>query len=128
MTFIKTTMLAFLSTTSKHSLTATRSSTRLFSAGPPTQYVLQYSYIPDVLEKRGPHRELHLNLAKDLAKEGNCLSGGPTTPMGAEVPDGAVFVFSNEESAKWFVEEDPYVKHGIVTDWSIKEWTVAIQA
>jgi len=139
-------MLAFLSSGSRHqtshllNLTPTvarnlpslktigTSSTRLFSSGPPTQYVLFYNYIPDVLEKRPPHRDLHLSLASDLAKDGKCLSGGPTTPLKADVPDGAVFVFSDEESANFFVKEDPYVKHGIVTDWSIKEWTVAVQS
>ena len=58
--------------------------------------------------------------------EGKCLSGGPHTPQNESVPDGAVFIFSDEESAEFFVKEDPYVKNGIVTGWSIKEWTVAI--
>ena len=151
MTFLRSTMIAFLSTASKQRNHITNhqsqilhktcssfnpvahkaysfSSTRLFASGPSTQYILYYDYIPDVLEKRGPHRELHLSLAQGLADEGKCLSGGPTTPMDASVPDGAIFVFTNEESARWFVQEDPYVKNGIVTDWTLKEWTVPIQA
>ena len=39
-------------------------------------YLLQYDYVPDVLEKRGPFREGHLNLAKELIEAGKCLSGG----------------------------------------------------
>uniref|UniRef100_A0A7S1D9B1 YCII-related domain-containing protein n=1 Tax=Cyclophora tenuis TaxID=216820 RepID=A0A7S1D9B1_CYCTE len=92
-----------------------------------TQYLLRYDYIPDVLEKRGPYREGHLGVAKDLIAEGKCLSGGPTGEVGMEVPTGALFVFTDEESAKLFVEKDPYVSAGIVTGHSIEEWNVVVQ-
>lgn len=92
-----------------------------------TQYLLYYDYIPDVLEKRGPYREGHLGLAKELLAEGKCLGGGPKGEPGMEVPTGALFVFTDEESAKLFVEKDPYVSAGIVTGHSIEEWNVVIQ-
>ena len=90
-------------------------------------YLLKYDYIPDVLEKRGPFREGHLGLAKKLIGEGKCLSGGPTGEPGAEVPTGALFVFTDLDSAKLFVEQDPYVSNGIVTGHSIEEWNVVVQ-
>jgi uncharacterized protein len=92
-----------------------------------TQYLLKYDYIPDVLEKRGPYREGHLNLAKKLIAEGTCLSGGPTGPLAMEVPTGALFIFTDQEAAKLFVEEDPYVANGIVTGHTIQEWNVVVQ-
>jgi uncharacterized protein YciI len=92
-----------------------------------TQYLLRYDYIPDVLEKRGPYREGHLGVAKKLIAEGKCLSGGPLGPPGMEVPTGALFIFTDEESAKFFVQEDPYVSNGIVTGHSIEEWNVLLQ-
>jgi uncharacterized protein YciI len=92
-----------------------------------TQYLLRYDYIPDVLEKRGPFREGHIGLAKQLAAEGKCLSGGPTGEPGMEVPTGALFIFSDEAAANLFVKEDPYVSGGIVTGHSIEEWNVVIQ-
>jgi uncharacterized protein YciI len=92
-----------------------------------TQYLLQYDYIPDVLEKRGPYREGHLNLAKELIMEGKCLSGGPTSEVGVEIPTGALFIFTDEESAKAFVLADPYVSNGIVTGHKIQQWTVVVQ-
>ncbi len=92
-----------------------------------TQYLLQYDYIPDVLEKRGPYREGHLGLAKQLIEEGKCLSGGPTSDVGMEVPTGALFIFTDEASAKAFVDADPYVSNGIVTGHSIQQWTVVVQ-
>eukprot|EP00586_Coscinodiscus_wailesii_P003761 CAMPEP_0172480490 /NCGR_PEP_ID=MMETSP1066-20121228/5655_1 /TAXON_ID=671091 /ORGANISM="Coscinodiscus wailesii, Strain CCMP2513" /LENGTH=127 /DNA_ID=CAMNT_0013241845 /DNA_START=98 /DNA_END=481 /DNA_ORIENTATION=+ len=85
------------------------------------KYLLNYSYIPQVLEKRGPFREEHLALATELSR-----SGGPTGVVGEEVPTGALFVFDDEESAKEFASKDPYVANGIVTDWSVAEWNVVI--
>ena len=92
------------------------------SAAPPKQYVLRYNYVADVLEKRPPHREKHLELATDM-----CLSGGPTAPLNADVPTGALFIFEKLEAAEAFVKQDPYVSAGIVTGYTIEEWTVAIQ-
>ena len=92
------------------------------SAAPPKQYVLRYNYVADVLEKRPPHREKHLELAMDM-----CLSGGPTAPLNADVPTGALFIFEKLEAAEAFVKQDPYVSAGIVTGYTIEEWTVAIQ-
>lgn len=92
------------------------------SSSPPTKYLLRYEYAPDVLEKRGPFREEHLKLAKEL-----CLSGGPSTPLEGTVPTGALFVFDTVEKANTFVEQDPYVSGGIVTGHVVETWTVAIE-
>ncbi|KAL9191230.1 hypothetical protein ACHAXT_000936 [Thalassiosira profunda] len=100
-------------------------STALFST-PPTRYLLNYEYIPDVLEKRGPHREGHIGLAKDMIEEGTCVSGGPTLVPGEGVPNGALFVFTTKEAAEKFVAGDPYVSNGIVTGHSIAEWSVVV--
>jgi hypothetical protein len=77
--------VAFTSFTSPS--THARSTTRLFST-PPTRYLLSYEYIPDVLEKRGPYREGHLGLAKQMITEGSCVSGGPSLIPGESVPSG----------------------------------------
>ena len=37
------------------------------------------------------------------------------------------FIFTDAESAKLFVEQDPYVSNGIVTGHTIEEWTVVVQ-
>lgn len=122
-------VLAFLANQSSrqgiaHSSRRAFTSTSSLSA---TQFLLKYDYIPDVLEKRGPFREGHLALAKKLIEEGTCLSGGPTSPPSMDVPTGALFLFTELESAKAFVAGDPYVEHGIVTGHSIEEWNVVVQ-
>jgi len=65
------------------------STTRLLSS-PPTRFLLSYEYIPDVLEKRGPYREGHLGLAKDMIEKGTCVSGGPTMSPGEDIPNGGM--------------------------------------
>jgi uncharacterized protein YciI len=102
------------------------------------QYLLKYDYIPDVLEKRGPFRERHLELAKQLIAEGKCLSGGPTTPTttvgdkeqqatATVAPTGALFIFTDKNAAKQFVDQDPYVSNGIVSGHVIEEWNIVVQ-
>ena len=90
-------------------------------------YLLKYEYIPEVLEKRGPYREGHLNLAKKMIAEDKCLSGGPSGEPGVEVPSGALFVFTDLESAQEYASNDPYVANGIVTKYTIEEWNVVVQ-
>ena len=93
------------------------------SSEPPKQYILRYDYASDVLERRGPYREQHLALAKR-----SCISGGPTaSTKNPSIPTGALFIFPDSLSAMSFADNDPYVSAGIVTAFSIEEWTVAIQ-
>lgn len=117
-------LAAFVSSRSVPSVRRTISASSHLNA---MQYLLRYDYIPDVLEKRGPYREGHLELAKQLIADGKCLSGGPTGMPGEEVPTGALFIFADLDSAKLFVDQDPYVSGGIVTEHSIEEWNVVVQ-
>ena len=116
---------AIISTASR-TISKTSLASSPIANGPSKQYLLRYEYVPDILEKRGPHREEHLGIAQQLADEGKCLAGGPSGPVPMEVPTGALFVFADEGSAKQFVEQDPYIKAGLVTKHVIEEWTVAI--
>jgi uncharacterized protein YciI len=46
----------------------------------------------------------------------------------ANPADGAAIVFKVENQAKIedFVEKDPYVINGLVTEWRIREWTAVV--
>ncbi len=89
-------------------------------------YILKYDYVPDILERRDPHRPGHLELAKRLIEQGKCLYGGPIGNPGMTVPDGALFVFTDEDSAALFAKEDPYMAAGLITGHTIQEWNVIL--
>ena len=89
-------------------------------------FILSYDYVPDVLEKRAPHRPDHLVLAREYHAAGKLLLAGGFAPPTA----GAVFVFKDDSTAEVeaFVARDPYVKHGVVTRHRVRPWTVVIGA
>lgn len=89
-------------------------------------FVLTYDYVPDVLEKRTPHRPGHLALIQELHAAGTILYAGAFDPP----TDGALFVFKAAAAAEVeaFVRRDPYVKHGVVTGHRIRPWNVVVGA
>jgi uncharacterized protein len=86
-------------------------------------FILEYEYVPDILEQRGPYREDHLALAKKLVDDGVVVYGGPFNP-----PSGAMFVFKcdDKKPVEAFVNADSYVKAGLVPSHSIRELTIGI--
>jgi uncharacterized protein YciI len=111
----------------KHSFRSlSRSATTSLSSSssqPGRIFVLEYVYVPKILELRGPHRPEHLRLLNDLREAGRLLGAGPWSP-----PTGALFLFRGEspDVAKQFAEADPYVKNQLVTSYTIREWTVVV--
>lgn len=93
-------------------------------AGPPSAWLLTYKYVEGILDKRVPYREGHLGLANDLAAAGKMIAAGPLVDA-----TGALFIFGTSQGqadAVQFVENDPYVKAGLVTSYEIKEWAVGV--
>lgn len=89
---------------------------------PESLAVLFYDYVPDVLERRAPHRERHLELLRAAVDEGACRMGGVL----GDPPSGAAIVFRDAQAAERFVAEDPYVANGLVTAHRIVPWTIAV--
>ena len=85
--------------------------------------LLQYDYVDDMLERRTPHREAHLSLARAAQARGVLINAGA---IGAA--EQAIFVFAAdaEAEAEAFVDADPYVREGLVPSWRITTWTVAV--
>ena len=46
----------------------------------------------------------------------------------ANPADGVVVLFEGDSpaAAEAFAREDPYVKHGLVTAWRVREWTTVV--
>ncbi len=61
----------------------------LMATGPHT--VLFYDYVPDILERRAPHREAHLARIGEWVASGAMLSAGAL----GDPPTGAMFVFGD---------------------------------
>jgi uncharacterized protein YciI len=85
---------------------------------------LTYSVTDDYLDRRAEFRDEHLTLARAAQARGElALAGAFTDPA-----DAALLVWSTDDRAlvEAFVEQDPYVRNGLVTSWRIREWNVVV--
>ena len=97
----------------------------LNSSAPPTVrplHLLLYQYVDDAVEKRQPYRANHLGHARASIDRGELLLGGAL----ANPVDGGVLIFTAGAAAERFAETDPYVLNGIVTSWTVREWSVVV--
>jgi len=89
-------------------------------------FLLLYQFVPDYLQRRPLHRSEHLKLAWAAHDRGELLLAGAL----AEPADAAVLLFEgeNDAAARAFAAADPYVKAGLVTQWSVRPWTTVVGA
>jgi uncharacterized protein YciI len=89
-------------------------------------YLLLYDYVPDIVERRGPHRAAHVAHARTAVDRGELVLGGAL----AEPVDGAVLLFRGDSpaAAEAFARVDPYVLNGLVSRWRVREWTTVVGA
>jgi len=89
-----------------------------------THLLLEYTLADDYLERRTPLREEHLALARAAHDRGDLLLAGAL----AEPADRAVLVWATDDRSvvTTFAEQDPYVREGLVTAWTVRPWTVVI--
>jgi uncharacterized protein len=88
-------------------------------------YLLIYHVIEDYVARRAPFREEHLRLAREAQSRGELILGGAL----ADPVDMALLVFRAKDAsaAEAFVQNDPYVKNGLIKKWEIRPWTVVIE-
>ena len=85
--------------------------------------LLEYSLADDYLERRAALREEHLALARAAHERGELLLAGALP----DPYDRALLVWrAPREVVERFAEQDPYVRKGLVTGWTIREWNVVI--
>lgn len=84
-------------------------------------YLLFYDVSDDYLERRAAFRTEHLALAWQAAERGELVLGGAF----ADPVDGAVLLFRGDspDAAERFAKADPYVVHGLVKQWRVRQWT-----
>ena len=87
-------------------------------------YLLIYDVGDDYVTRRAPLRAAHLAHARAAIDRGELVLGGAL----ANPADGAVLLFRGDspEAAAAFAAADPYVTHGLVTRWRVREWTTVV--
>ncbi len=85
--------------------------------------VLEYTLADDYLERRAALREEHLALARAAHERGELLLAGALP----DPYDRALLVWTApREVVERFAETDPYVVHGLVTSWAVRDWNVVV--
>jgi uncharacterized protein YciI len=87
-------------------------------------YILFYDFVNDYITKRAQFREAHLKLVREAFDRGDIVLAGAL----ADPADGGVVVFRGTSPvlAENFVNDDPYVKNGLVTSWRVRKWMTVV--
>lgn len=86
-------------------------------------YVLEYTYVPNMIERRAPHRPAHLEFTKPHIESKKLLAGGALLP---EVEQGLLLFRATKEYVEEFAKNDPYTVQGLITNYRIREWGIAV--
>lgn len=89
-------------------------------------FLLMYDLADNYLERRGEFRDAHLQLAWEAQERGEIVVAGAL----ADPFDMAVLMFQGDspEAAERFARADPYVVHGLVTGWKVRQWNTVVGA
>ena len=85
--------------------------------------VVFYESADDLAEKAPLHAGPHRARWREFADRGELLMIGP---FANALEDGAMGIFTTREAAEEFVRGDPFVLHGVVRNWTIREWNEAL--
>jgi uncharacterized protein YciI len=87
------------------------------------RHVLLYDYVDadDIIERRAPHRELHIGMVRERLADGRLIMAGA---LGDDPPHGGLLVFESAAEAEAFARADPYVTSGLVRNWHVDVWQV----
>jgi uncharacterized protein len=84
--------------------------------------VMFYEVAPDGLAKARAYFAAHRARLDEFRARGTLLLAGPF----ANPAEGALGIFTNREAAEEFVQGDPFVLHGVVGKWSLRDWNEVI--
>jgi uncharacterized protein len=88
----------------------------------PETYLLLYTYVDDMAERRGPYRDEHLALIRGEQEAGRVVLAGAlgTPPAAAAIAWRGV----TPDYIEQFTANDPYVRAGLVTAQRIERWNL----
>jgi uncharacterized protein len=85
-------------------------------------HLLLYSYVENMIERRGPYREAHLERIRAEREAGRVVMAGA---LGSPPTGGAIlWVGVQPEQIETFVVSDPYVEAELVTSWRVERWNL----
>jgi uncharacterized protein len=82
-------------------------------------YVLFYKSADDVLSKAPAHFPAHSARLEEFRERGELLMVGTFSNPQEE---GSMSVFASRAAAEAFAADDPFVRNGVVRDWTVREW------
>jgi uncharacterized protein YciI len=87
-------------------------------------YLLCYDLAADYLERRGQFRNEHLKLAWEAQERGEIVVAGALS----DPADMAMLMFQGDspDVAERFAKADPYVTHGLVTGYRVRQWNTVV--
>lgn len=83
------------------------------------KYVVFYQSAEDVAAKAPEFFAEHVARYQKYVADGSLLMIGT---FADPQQDGSMAVFATRQAAEDFVSGDPFVLHGVVRGWTIKEW------
>jgi uncharacterized protein YciI len=89
---------------------------------PNQHHLLLYTYVEDIVARRGPYREAHLERIRAERDAGRLVMAGAL----GNPPTGGAIVFRGVEPEliEAFAAGDPYVEAGLVTSWRVERWNL----
>jgi uncharacterized protein YciI len=85
--------------------------------------VVFYEAVIGLADKAPLHVAAHRARWQEFAERGELLMIGP---FDNAQEDGAMAGFTTREAAEEFVLGDPFVLHGVIRNWTIREWNEAL--
>lgn len=86
-------------------------------------HILFYDYVADIVGRRGPYREAHLERIRAEKAAGRLVMAGAL----GDPPHGGVFVFAPgvaRDEIEEFAAADPYAEAGLVVTHRVEPWNV----
>jgi uncharacterized protein len=83
------------------------------------KYVVLYTSADDVAHKAPEHFPAHRSRIDEFHARGELLMVGV---FGDPQTQGSMAIFPSRQSAETFVAGDPFVRHGVVGHYEIREW------
>lgn len=86
-------------------------------------FALEYTYVPNMAERRVPVRPAHLDYTKSYIEDKSLIAGGAFVP---DMEAGLLLFRATRNAVEIYAKSDPYVTTGLVTEYKIREWNVAV--